>query len=780
MPPAPSPNRSAAGSALHMSFLSTPSRIPQSSPAHGGDLSMATPLFSPGFTASSPAMPASAMHAAQGGVIAAPSQSNVDAYAAALAEVIAGMSADARSAAAAGAPCTRFKELEEERLRVAEGENRGEYNGGPQGLLVNLWDLLRFMLGEADASVGLPKGGAAPGRIAWGLAGGAKAFLQAQYMGIVDAHVAGGAVHAAHARIAAYVEQLEKSGALSAQATLQGSRVTVGAADVPFWPLLYMCLRCGALEEAVAVARAAAQQSNPDSDGAVFDCLEAAVAAQATGAGDAASWRSPAAAELRRRYELAKARGEEGGCPYRLTVLNLLSGADARRRSSVARTIEDYIWAGLWLAGAPAAAEPGAQGGGGADYDALGALERSIVGYGEAHFDPERRNPLAYALVLLQVQAFEKAVNYLAASGKTAEATHLALALDYYDVLKTEANHDAAAAAAQGNRMVLHTPGPASAGGEPELAPFVTLAPLVQLYTQRMVVADAATALAYVLRVREPYARLAQLVRLVRCNRQGYDHLLGVVREGDHRRTAGLLDAHLPDAEVKRVARTAGQKALQAGASADAIELFARAEDFHLVSDVLCEQLSASVVPPAGGAAGTGGERGFWQSAALSFLRKGIAAADGGAADEVLKMLLSLHSFFDLAARDAHQEALTTMQAMGLFPATNRDIADRVDTYHGLPMQVKRHFPEVLVTVMTCYQRLHHQLKTQAHMAYPSSTEKVDPTAQRLGDYRQRANVLVTFAGLLGLAGGAHMGLNLSASNADTAARLARLEVMMM
>ncbi len=198
------------------------------------------------------------------------------------------------------------------------------------------------------------------------------------------------------------------AGALSL--TLDGPRnynvddpVRLVAGDLS-WARLYLCLRCGDVEAAVAVARAAVSRGAPAQT--LLQSLEQRLNGQDPGA----LWNA-----LQTEYTREHPATSD---PFRVAVYHVvgrfkLDSAVQRDRINryVAINVEDYLWLKLsvaWLSAAPMPAwlHPKEN----QNTVSLEYLQLHILKLGEAHFSSPGSPPFLYARVLLMTQQFEQAV----------------------------------------------------------------------------------------------------------------------------------------------------------------------------------------------------------------------------------------------------------------------------------------------------------------------------------------------------------------------------------
>jgi len=131
---------------------------------------------------------------------------------------------------------------------------------------------------------------------------------------------------------------------------------------------------------------------------------------------------------------------------------------------------------------------------------------------------------------------------------------------------------------------------------------------------------------------------------------------------------------------------------------------------------------------------------------------------------------MNLVVFFDKAAAGAAAEALSLLDQLALLPGPSAALLDRRAAFaRGAPAALARNYPALILAAMECTFRAHGDLKRRCAAAgsgVPGAAG--DATGQKLAEYRERANLLVTFSGLLA-----------DKLPGDIGARLARMEVMM-
>jgi len=609
---------------------------------------------------------------------------------------------------------------------------------------------------------------------AW-LALGARRAVEAQYRDYVDAklrdagpslrtQVMGVARFDASddaARYAAYLRWRH-------QLPRETQDMNVSRAGEAAWPQLYAALRCGGARGGLAVC----------TDSCFGSALQRACNARASydDAVEAVGWACNRDAGLKRveagARELEAARracaaehasvlaATDKSCPYYAACANLLALDDAELRDErVQRTVEDFCWHALWFATAP-----------GGD---RAALRRAATSWGAAHFDPDGETPLQYATVLLLAGDCVGALAHLQKRRLPQEALHLGLALDAYGLLE-QAKVPAAAALSPPKRHSStpfggsHVPGAAGEGYD--------LARACLAYARHVASADAAIALEYVFWPRHRDALVEREVSYddfdatalgdamtspaaacvsILLDTRAYDTITGAPTPASGR-GRGALDDHLPPHLADVLIKAAASDASKRGRPADAARLHALTGDDVAVLRVLVERLGQVVALPSDA------DRAFWLETCKDFAERRITQVVGelrASGEEELgyafEALLNLAQFFDAAAAHACADALRSLDATRLVPATDDGVGPCLDAFYRRDATVQKLLAPVLgatmdvITAAYASGRRARQDARFASAAAPGKPRLHDAADAAAQDLRKRAALLVDFAGLL-------------------------------
>jgi len=278
---------------------------------------------------------------------------------------------------------------------------------------------------------------------------------------------------------------------------------------------------------------------------------------------------------------------------------------------------------------------------------------------------------------------------------------------------------------------------------------------------------------------------------------RAYGVLAGVVgpdgsRVGLGGSSGGALDAHFREAEVNELLFECGEELVREGGGAGiggAAELFALAGRYVDLLRLLNRELASRLVD--GEVVEDEGRR-FWRNAALNFHAAHLSSGrthvlevlegegERGVGD-TFELILNLISFFDKCRGGLWDEAWTQLDMLGLLPRTEAELGSRVDFVHSkLDNSLKQHYHQVVLAGMESLFQQHQGVKeaiAQLQSVLASGRggdEGVQRNAimtmdGRLVELRNRARLIVTFAGLLQ-----------NRMSGDSNARIARLEAFMM
>jgi hypothetical protein len=502
-------------------------------------------------------------------------------------------------------------------------------------------------------------------------------------------------------------------------------KLTLGVTDSP-WPVLFYCLRCG---DAVA-AKEVLSKSVVGLTGDAEAALHRIVAAMAQGQRNACCfWEAgPPRVDTHDRRVVAdlleRSKNLESPDLHRTGVYALLCGTASYPTSETIigfNTIEDYLCSSLWKA----LLHPN-------PVDELVRLAQVLVDqYGPSYFHDPKSCGWSYALPLLATQQYQKALSHLAdAGGATGilQATHLGLVLVSAGV-------------------------PVRNLGQPE-GPDNVVAALLVAYSNKLLSDPAAGSLAaleYIARIpnktqarRETAALIAktgETEKLVgRLNAQG-------IREND-----GALEKHFRPAEITALLGEAAD-ILSSREKGDRQKIGSAAMCFMLAgryADVL-SLLNQLLSPPNE----PNEDRQFWLEQTQAFhshyLAKRTHVSEvlerDGQRDLVKtsRTMMDLNAFFARLRAEQFQEALSIAESLQLLPASQNDVASKETEYQGLNALVKQAYPYFLVGAMETLYSEHRRIKLDLQAgASPVVRE-------RLLELQEKARILVTFAGLVGM-----------------------------
>ncbi|KAJ3068046.1 hypothetical protein HDU98_008788 [Podochytrium sp. JEL0797] len=491
---------------------------------------------------------------------------------------------------------------------------------------------------------------------------GGKKFLQDLYFQFIQHlihlnRIPIGGMPTVHTYINAYIHlKFTKNNNWNAQANLEIHH------GVAVWAHLWYLLRCGLLAEAREYVCGSGEASGAQRE----------VFGKVGGVGRFEGWvkgfveKGKVEGKMRlevleewntrvRPYLAGDAAGGSGGKvdPFKVAVLKVLGRCDMASKvvksADVAPSVEDYLWVQLMLVQEETQLEKSSSGGGSAlnnqDRYTLKDMSRNMQKFGANHFNPQNRTPHVYFLVLLLCGEFERAVaflyntngagtNDLLSGGLSLDAIHFAIALSQRGLLRVPENPRGFEGGSAGDVLVTRD------GGE---VAYFLLGKVVYGYARLFFKSDPVDALCYLL-VLGPYGGVLEEEEMDvggvekqaarDYSRLLYGHMKELVLDNCGKNAGALLGqsatmskdavgrvpgelekvmgvAHLTSYSdlVKRVLGPAAREAESRGRLADAVKLFDYAQEYNVVVDILCKQLSEAFVAGAmasGGGSATG------------------------------------------------------------------------------------------------------------------------------------------------------------------------------
>eukprot|EP00742_Colponemidia_sp_Colp-10_P004545 GILJ01004851.1.p1 GENE.GILJ01004851.1~~GILJ01004851.1.p1 ORF type:complete len:905 (+),score=132.16 GILJ01004851.1:60-2717(+) len=503
----------------------------------------------------------------------------------------------------------------------------------------------------------------------------------------------------------------------------------------PSWALIFYCLRCGLLEDAIRVARSASQSHILDF---VLPALESLQA------------RRPIADEITKNLaqQSSQHHRRDRVDPYKITVLNLLTRCDRNLPESLNRSIEDFLWFKLGVVALPNVPVPDWLTGHSLP---LKTLQQYITNWGPQHFNKDGRTPMLYFQVLLCTQQFERAVEFLLSVDLCiVEAVHFAIALDYYGLLRTQ-------------ETLSSVKDVQSSGGA-----FLSLNTIIRNYVRPFAKSDVNLAL-YYLSLQPERSCVESMSELV-LTIQDFDGLLGSVT-ADGTRKPGVIERLHGPAVANAVMQLVAEESERMGYAMEAVSLYHLAEDYSKVVSLLVAQMSAALTQQSQNREQL---RQLASSILTQYQQRGILnQLDPPNLAETFNLLLHLMTVFDLYHEKRYEDALKVLDDLHLVPFdSNPSVMQRMtENFERLDPWLRRIFPEVLVAGMTCLVQLHYATKQRmASERLQGGAFAVDSGKQAyLEGLRHKARSLITFTGLL------HYRMP-----GDTNAQLVKMEVMMM
>ncbi|KAJ1926950.1 nuclear pore complex subunit [Tieghemiomyces parasiticus] len=493
----------------------------------------------------------------------------------------------------------------------------------------------------------------------------------------------------------------------------------------------------------------------------------------------------------------------DGLDPFKFALLKIVGRCELTRKSvpEVVQATEDYVWLQLVLIREPLGPEETND-----DRYTLRDLQKLLVNFGPAHFNPHGNNPALYFQVLLLSAQFEQAVNYLLQlETYRVEAVHFAVALAYYGLLRLTPLD-----LPVGNLEYLTVVD----GDVDRDVPCLNFNRVIEDYTTQFADADGPAALHYVFlfclhsltrAADEPRAKYQatlahDAVLDVLAGAREYGPLLGEIQR-DGARHPGFLERYLPllDSDpqsslLTRLTKETAELCRQDGRLGDAILLYNMAEEYDTVvailnvqlGEILSNPLERQRLPEANGAesltfAARDGALGL-STAALTagtlapgevkrmtegildhYLSQAhIQAAIQPRHKETCVLLLSLLDFMAAYEAGRLDQALHIMERLHLIPleADVVTITRQAEQLRDLDEAIARNFPDLLLATMDVLCQLYTQTK---------QSQFLDASKQsQLALLRKKGRSLMVLAGMIQFR-----------MPPDTYARLNRLDVFM-
>jgi len=472
-------------------------------------------------------------------------------------------------------------------------------------------------------------------------------------------------------------------------------------------------------------------------------------------------------------------RGNVGVDGYELACLAMLSLSNLSTDNTsqqVATNIEDYMYMALWNA---VHSDEKDETSSSSCSGVIATLGEDVQRWGPAHFDDEGgANVWAYALPLFLCQQFHSGLIHLTnlAGGEgLCMAVHLGLGMRSVGSMIDDWRN--------------------GRDDQREAQDGDLLTKLLVTYSSSLQGASPEAALAYLIQIPEggkggwktdvwmkngqQLGNIAlKQISVLLLTTNALQSLVGSLSPNGSRNSIGAaMDHHLTSDGVSKVLATAADQAIRQGNLSNAAELLSLGGHYSTLLALLNQELSSLLV-----VGGEGGElkdkRIFWRDAALRFhatyllngqthviqvLEKENKLPLGNA----FELLLNLMAFFDLCSESKWENAWALIDGLVLFPATESEIAHKVESFNSLNTGIQQQFHHVITNAMECLYQQHESLK--ANLGSEVMSPSVTAIQQRLNEVRTRGRLLVTFAGLVPF-------MNFSD---EAKARIARMEAFM-
>uniref|UniRef100_A0A5K3F567 Nuclear pore protein n=2 Tax=Mesocestoides corti TaxID=53468 RepID=A0A5K3F567_MESCO len=519
----------------------------------------------------------------------------------------------------------------------------------------------------------------------------------------------------------------------------------------PVWPMIYYCLRCGALRDAISVASDAANN------------LGEFVQILSSFAANGKSLPAKLVTGIRKTYRRVVKTSRD---PYKRLVYCLLGRCDlSDAHTNVAQSIDDFLWLRLLQVTIKENANDNQDDG---ESLTIAQLQNLLYDtYGETYFDAWNQ-PLMYFKILCLSQQFEGALAFLVRIEELrCHAVHLALVLREMKILLLPAT--------------THAQIISRIDSDPSGFRRLNFVRLLLLYTRKFEIDNPALCVNYYYFLHELSSeeRGAPTNLFVRCVAElaiqtgEFDLILGVPGPGGVRQP-GAIDrfasvSQPPEliASVAEMLETRGQMAKSAS-----VYLLAGTSKTLLSAVRLTNLLLVGVV--AGERNEPGAEGKFTRQTLLQLAAEvghsvrrldpiattaaaGTSPGDVGgdvscalqSAVQTLYYLLDLATFFDLANAGQFQAALDHMDRLGLLPATpaSDEIDAKVAGFAALSDLVRRPIPSALVLLMRCLAAKASVAKATGDRALSIGPTAIGGQSAGLVEARARAHALITFIG---------------------------------
>ena len=405
-------------------------------------------------------------------------------------------------------------------------------------------------------------------------------------------------------------------------------------------------------------------------------------------------------------------------------------------------------------------------------------LYRCVIDYGGAdYFDPGRKSPFKYALVLLSCQRFGDVVLYLWNCQKSLAAAHVSIVLLHYGLVLPH--------------LSLSFPTPTIRAAMP-ITSDMTPCSILRIWVQQFIPDMAEVAVDYIVSLNTNWVdgirgllskQVEETVRLksqqsigevfeqflVACDRNQLRSVVGEVgdEEGKHFcRTGGRLDMYISAENVDLLLARAAYLKLTKDIDPDgALHLYSLAGRYKDVIEILTSQLTTGIVNEKGRLKAFKEAKEFYEKYLANNKGHVVAQLESlGRLDlaRSLEFLLNICSLFDMISSGKFQDAFAILDTLGIVPREEGEVAVCSQRLAAMDRSVLPVLDVLLLQAMDCVEKFYLTTKSSFRTQPGVATDKEN----LLQSLRSRARAIVLFAGISGQ----------RLSRSDTCALLARKE----
>ncbi|PIK35818.1 putative nuclear pore complex protein [Apostichopus japonicus] len=512
--------------------------------------------------------------------------------------------------------------------------------------------------------------------------------------------------------------------------------------NLPIWPIIYYCLRCGDLD-AIATAVRSASQDLGEFEEFLQEYMENEDRRLSPGI----------ETKLRLHYRRAVRNSSD---PFKRAVYCIMGKCDiSDNHVEICDKTEDYLWLKLCQVSFQDKTPSSSP----SDHLSLQTLQITLCEeYGESHFSAHL-NPFLYFKVLFLSAQFEAAIEFLSRtdSNLRSHAVHAAIALHELGLLILPEN--------------TQTPILSRNPEDPSPMQRLNYTRLIIMYTAKFEATDSREALQYYFLLRNIHDTHGKsyfvkcLSELVVETRE-FETLLGR-READGSRRQGAIDKFGVD--TQNVIETVADDTENKGLFEEAVKLYDLGGNVSKVLEIMNRLLSPLVsmaMTPQ-----SKRDRLRRQAVALAERYQMQAVTGSRANTRSFYLLLDLMTFFDQYHAQEHDQALETINRLQVIALTRDTVDDRVTSFKQYTDEIRRNLPDILLATMNILCSKYRSIRsntTQSPRGRLGSRPEDGGKERHQSSLRMQAKSLITFAGMLPyrLPG-------------DTNARLVQLEVLM-